>query len=182
MTSNEQRELEEEMRSLDDHQLLRLVAVEAGDYQPEALRIARDELHRRRVDVLSRDQYWEKFSGEQVSTSRIMNIPPVLPNTRKAVFGWLSLFMSAGLVVGGLFVLLGVIGHRGESNGMDDVLYGVMILGCTGIPAFILSRIGVARRETPRWPAIVSLVMSLVSLALVAIFFLLIVWLLSGLA
>src|SRR5882724_9963961 len=66
MTANKQRELEERMHSLDDHTLLRLVAVEAADYRPEALNIARDELRRRHVDVLNREQYWMQFPNERV--------------------------------------------------------------------------------------------------------------------
>jgi len=66
MTTSEQRELEQQMQSLDDHALLRLVAVEAFDYRPEALDIARDELRRRHLDILSREQYWTQFPAEKV--------------------------------------------------------------------------------------------------------------------
>jgi hypothetical protein len=66
VTTNEQRELEEQMRSLDDHALLRLVVVEASDYRPEALDIARNELRRRHLDILSREQYWTRFPSERV--------------------------------------------------------------------------------------------------------------------
>jgi|SRR6266567_2779584 len=68
MTPNQQRELEEQMHSLDDHTLLRLVAIEASDYRPEALDIACDELGRRRLDVLSREQYWTRFPAEKVGS------------------------------------------------------------------------------------------------------------------
>src|SRR5688572_11184505 len=68
MSSNKQRELEERMRALDDHALLRLVAVEAGDYRPEALEIAREELQRRRLVVLSREEYWRQFPAERLGT------------------------------------------------------------------------------------------------------------------
>jgi len=50
MAPNEQREIEEQMRALDDRALLRLLAVEAADYRPEALEIARGELRRRNLD------------------------------------------------------------------------------------------------------------------------------------
>ena len=66
MSSNEQHEIEERMHALDNHALLRLIAVEASDYRPEALNIARDELRRRNLDVLNREQYWNQFPSEQV--------------------------------------------------------------------------------------------------------------------
>jgi len=68
MTPKEQRQIEERMRSLDDHALLRLIAVEAADYLPEALVIAREELRRRHLEVLNRDQYWSQFPTERVGS------------------------------------------------------------------------------------------------------------------
>jgi hypothetical protein len=55
------------MRSLHNHALLRLVAVEAFDYRPEALGIARNELHRRQLAVLNQEQYWVQFPVERVA-------------------------------------------------------------------------------------------------------------------
>ena len=54
------------MRSLDDHGLLRLVAMEAHDYQPEALAIARTELHRRHLEVVSPNEYLARFPAERI--------------------------------------------------------------------------------------------------------------------
>jgi hypothetical protein len=68
MTLNEQKEIKERMQALDDHALLRLVAVEASDYRPEALEVACDELRRRRLDVLNAEQYWMRFPAERVGT------------------------------------------------------------------------------------------------------------------
>ena len=67
MTPNKQRELEERMRSLDDHALLRLVGVEAGDYRQESLDIAREELRRRNLGAMSRERYWEQFPAERIT-------------------------------------------------------------------------------------------------------------------
>jgi hypothetical protein len=176
MTSNGQREFEKEIRSLDDHQLLRLVAVEASG--PEALRIASDELHRRRVDVLSREQYLEQFSAEQVSTSSITDVAPVLPNTRKAFFGWLSLRLFAG---GSLFVFaaifLGILGVNTEygisgEHVLGLIYYGSLFFCFTCIPTVLLALIGMQRRETPIWPAIASFALSLIPAAF-AVWFLL---------
>ncbi len=66
MVSNNQGELEERMRALDNHALLHLVAVEAADYRPEAVEIACKELERRRWGVLTREQYWSQFPAERV--------------------------------------------------------------------------------------------------------------------
>lgn len=54
------------MRALDDHALLRLVTVEASDYRQEALKIARDELQRRQLDILNVEQYWKQFPSERI--------------------------------------------------------------------------------------------------------------------
>ncbi len=65
-TLKEQREIEQRMQALDDHALLRLVAVESSDYRPEALEAARDELRRRCLDILNAEQYWTRFPGERI--------------------------------------------------------------------------------------------------------------------
>lgn len=52
------------MRELDNSALRILVAVEQSQYQPEAVGIARDELARRRIPVLSPIEYWQQFPGE----------------------------------------------------------------------------------------------------------------------
>jgi hypothetical protein len=66
MALNEQREIEEQMRALDDHALLRLLAIEASDYRAEALEIARGELQRRHLDILDAEQYWLQFPSERL--------------------------------------------------------------------------------------------------------------------
>jgi|GEM_PF-3589042 len=73
MTSNEEKDIEERIRALNDHGLLRLVAVEASRYQqrPESLeiglKVAHDELRRRHIDVLNADQYFKRFPQERRS-------------------------------------------------------------------------------------------------------------------
>jgi hypothetical protein len=66
MTSDEVRQIEQRMQDLDDHALLRLVAVEESDYRSEALDIARAELRRRRLKVLNAEQYWDQFPLERI--------------------------------------------------------------------------------------------------------------------
>lgn len=61
--------VKERMRQFDDHALIRLVAVEQSDYKPQAIDIARSELHRRRLDVLSAEQYYEQFPLERLLPS-----------------------------------------------------------------------------------------------------------------
>jgi len=95
MKPNELREIEERMRSLDDHALLRLVGVEASDYRQEALDIAQTELRRRHLDVLSREQYWEQYPSERVAVdgfcaacrSQTTDESPGNTNTVNLIFG-----------------------------------------------------------------------------------------------
>jgi hypothetical protein len=67
MSPHEQRSIEEHMRSLDDHQLQRLVAVESSTYRPEALAIARAELERRRVEIPGHEEYLSHFPSERIA-------------------------------------------------------------------------------------------------------------------
>ena len=50
MTSDDVRQIEQRMKDLDDHALLRLVAAEESDYRSEVLDITRAELRRRRLN------------------------------------------------------------------------------------------------------------------------------------
>ena len=54
------------MQSLDDRALLRVVALEASNYRPEALETASTELRRRGLGVLSASQYLSQFPTEKV--------------------------------------------------------------------------------------------------------------------
>ena len=56
--------LDERMRSLDDSDLRLLLVAKAQDYRPEALEIARAELARRRLPMLSPKEYWHQFPDE----------------------------------------------------------------------------------------------------------------------
>jgi len=65
MTPEERRQLEEQMRELDDAALLRLVVLERSQYRPEALDIAHVELSRRRLPTLSSpEEFWQRFPNE----------------------------------------------------------------------------------------------------------------------
>ena len=95
MNPREDDSIQRHMRSLDDHELLRLVAIEAGDYRPEALTIARIELERRRLNVQSRADYLAQFPQEQIGVdgfcqrcrSSTMDEPPGNTTTVNLVFG-----------------------------------------------------------------------------------------------
>ena len=61
-------EIEKQMRALDDPSLRRLVFLQQTDYLPEAVKIARDELARRGMSVLTPETYWEKHKQEWLET------------------------------------------------------------------------------------------------------------------
>ena len=64
MTPEEYREFEKRTRALDDAGLRRLTVLESSQYRPEVVTIARDELARRRLSVLSPEDYWKQFPAE----------------------------------------------------------------------------------------------------------------------
>lgn len=57
------------MRSLDNHALLRLVAIEHSDYLPEAIDFACDEIEIRGLKVLTAEQYLNLFPAERISSN-----------------------------------------------------------------------------------------------------------------
>jgi hypothetical protein len=67
MTPEEWREHEERMRALDDGALRCLVVLEETAYRPEVVGIARDELARRRIPVLSQEEYWKQYPEEWIA-------------------------------------------------------------------------------------------------------------------
>jgi hypothetical protein len=64
MTPDKRREHEERMQSMDDAALRCLVVLGESEYVPEVLAIARDELARRRIPVLSVEDYWKQYPDE----------------------------------------------------------------------------------------------------------------------
>ena len=64
MTPEERRGFEQQMRGLDDTALRRLVVLEESAYRPEVVDIARDELARRKLPLLSLEEYWRQFPEE----------------------------------------------------------------------------------------------------------------------
>ena len=68
MELNKRRQIEEQMRRLDDRAILRLNAVESSDYLPEALDIAKGELKRRHLDVLNKEEYLERYPSEKIES------------------------------------------------------------------------------------------------------------------
>lgn len=64
MIPEAQRKIEKYMQELDDGTLRRLVAVELSQFEPAAVEMARDELRRRRIPILSPEEYWQQFPDE----------------------------------------------------------------------------------------------------------------------
>ena len=66
MSLPNQEEVERHIKSLDDHELLRLVAIENSEYRPESLEIANRELRRRGLVAMNESQYLSQFPAERV--------------------------------------------------------------------------------------------------------------------
>jgi len=64
MTPDQRREHEERMRTMEDASLRCLLVLQQSDYLPEVASIARDELARRRIPMLSREEYWQQYPEE----------------------------------------------------------------------------------------------------------------------
>jgi hypothetical protein len=69
MDLEERLEIQQGMRNLNDHALLRLLALESEEFHREAISIAEDELASRGLRPLTRDEYFVKFPGEVISSS-----------------------------------------------------------------------------------------------------------------
>jgi len=67
MALEERQALAKQMMVLDDEALVRMLAVEQSDYRDEAIQVAREELKRRRVRELTREEY---LSSPEVQTVR----------------------------------------------------------------------------------------------------------------
>ena len=61
-------EIQKQMRDLEDSSLRRLVFLKQTDYLPEAVEIARDELARRGMSVLTPEEYWLQYQDEWLET------------------------------------------------------------------------------------------------------------------
>jgi hypothetical protein len=57
------------MRQHGDEALHRLVALEQTDYDPAALTLAKDELRRRGLPILSPDEYWQRYAANGLDSS-----------------------------------------------------------------------------------------------------------------
>ena len=78
----------------------------------------------------------------------------------RPIFGWLSIGMVFGAaVVAVLSVLIPMYGSHGE-DGLAFIAVGWGLGGVMCIASVVISLIDLARRETPRWPAIVGLTLS----------------------
>ena len=57
-------EIKEQMRDFNDHELLRIVALEESEFLPEAMEIAREELELRGIKPLDAKGYYAQFPTE----------------------------------------------------------------------------------------------------------------------
>jgi hypothetical protein len=64
MTPDERRGFEQQMQTLDDAGLRRLLILEESQYRPDVVDVARDELVKRKLPVLSPAGYWKQFPVE----------------------------------------------------------------------------------------------------------------------
>ena len=67
MTPEEHLGFEQRTRTSDDAALRRLVILEASQYRPEVVDMARDELRRRGLRVLSPEDFWMQFPAEWIA-------------------------------------------------------------------------------------------------------------------
>jgi hypothetical protein len=130
MNATEQKEIEERIRALDDHALLRLVAVEALEYHQRSesldvgLEIARDELQRRQVGVLSAEQYYRRFPGERKSWRK---------TARKLRVDLLWLAGAIGGIAVPLLILTVALDKKWISDGASEgiIRWGAIAFGLT---------------------------------------------------
>ena len=64
VSPEQRREIKGRMKELNDHELLRIVALEESEYLPEAMEIAREELELRNVKALDAGEYYTQFPAE----------------------------------------------------------------------------------------------------------------------
>lgn len=76
------------------------------------------------------------------------------------VFGWLSLWvLAAAAVLVVISFLIPMFGSYGES-GMGFIVLGWGLGGIMCITNVLIALIGLARRESPRWPSITVLLLN----------------------
>jgi hypothetical protein len=64
MTPEQLRYIREEFKNLNDHELLRRVALEESEFLPEAMEIAREQLELRNLRPLDAKEYFAQFPAE----------------------------------------------------------------------------------------------------------------------
>jgi uncharacterized RDD family membrane protein YckC len=80
MTQEELEAIKQAFRNLDDHELLRRVALEESEFRNEALQIAHAELELRNIKPLSADEYMAQFPKETpVSLAQMQTTPERKP-------------------------------------------------------------------------------------------------------
>ncbi len=79
---------------------------------------------------------------------------------QQPVFGHFSLWLlGAAAVITAVLVAIPFFGSYGE-RGMGFIVLGLGLGGILCIASFVVALIGLARRESPRWPAVTGLVLS----------------------
>jgi uncharacterized RDD family membrane protein YckC len=77
MTPEQLQAIRQELRNLDDRELLRRVALEESEFLPEAMQIAREELQLRNIKPLTADEFLANFSNEPSALGREVEKEPV---------------------------------------------------------------------------------------------------------
>jgi uncharacterized RDD family membrane protein YckC len=77
MTPEQLQAIRQELKNLDDHELLRRVALEESEYLPEAMRIAREELQLRNIEPLTAEEFLASLSNGPSAFGREVEKEPV---------------------------------------------------------------------------------------------------------
>ncbi len=67
MLPEERQEHEKRIREKDDADVLAIVVLQPEEYIPEVIQIAKDELSRRRLPILSTRDYWDRYPQEWIA-------------------------------------------------------------------------------------------------------------------
>lgn len=79
---------------------------------------------------------------------------------RRPILGMLSLFAFCGAATIGIFMTMSIASHTKEMASLGAIA-GIG-LGCmVSVLSLTLAAIGIAREETPRWPALLGMALSL---------------------
>ena len=127
MSSTESEQVQRHMGTLNDHALMRLVALEQWNYRREAIAIARDELRRRGLPALTREEYWTRFPSERIG-------PDGFCDTCRAA----TTDESPGSVAAVQLIGTRLLGHSNICPACQSILQRKWV--CFGLPLIPLSK------------------------------------------